>query len=96
MKKTRPEQIGELVDRLLNEYGIADKAKAHKASMLWQQIVGEAINRYTTRRKVDGTVLHVWIMSAALKNELLFKRAEICRAINNELGEQYLTEIQLH
>lgn len=96
MKRTTPEQIGFLVDRLMKEYKLDKPAKAHKASWLWGQVVGDGVNKYTTRRKVEGTVLHVWLSSAPLKNELMFQRQRILEAINKELGQDFLTELKIH
>ena len=96
MKKTHPEQIGSLVDRLMKQYNLDKPAASHKACWLWGQVMGDGINKLTTRRKVDGTTLHVWISSAPLKNELMFRRSQILQAINNELDNNFLTEIRIH
>lgn len=96
MKPSKPEQIGSLIDRLMKEYKLDKPAFSHKACRLWEQIVGEGVNRFTTRRKVDGSILHVWISSAPLKNELMFRRQDLLMAINYELGKDFLTEIRIH
>ncbi|MCH5246810.1 MAG: DUF721 domain-containing protein [Muribaculaceae bacterium] len=96
MKRTHPEQIGELVERLIQENGLTDKILAQRASFGWREVVGDGINRYTTRRSVIGTVMHVWLSSAPLKNELLYQREKLVKAINNYLGKEFITEIRFH
>lgn len=96
MKRTEPEQIGALVNRLLKENNLDEKLLQQKAAFLWKDVVGEGINRYTTRRYVSGTVMHVYLSSAPLKNELLFMRDRLLKALNQAIGEPFLTDIQIH
>lgn len=71
--------------------------KRHRASYLWIEIVGEGVNRYTTRRYVspDGA-LHVYLSSAVIKHELSFTRTKIIERINEIMGEQVLTDLIIH
>lgn len=96
MKRTHPMQIGDVVNLLVKEYNLDKPAASHKACWLWGQITGPSINSYTTRRVVKDNVLHVWISSAPLKNELLFQRQKLVEAINCELKTNFLTDIQIH
>lgn len=96
MERSKPEQIGHLFERLLKENNMERPMDRHKACLLWGEIVGPSINRSTTRRYVKDTVLHVWLDSAPLKNELLFHRARIMEAINRELNHNLLTDIRIH
>lgn len=59
-------------------------------------MVGASINRYTTRRYVDHGVLHVYLTSASLKNELGFVRDRLMDAINRWVGADVVKEIVFH
>lgn len=96
MKRTHPEQIGELVERLIKDYNLEGSAAKHKAAWLWGEIVGDGVNSCTTRRYVKDGILHVWITSAPLKNELLFMREGIKESINSRLTSNFITEIIIH
>lgn len=96
MERTNPEPIGSLVERLIKDYHLDKPLASNKACWLWGEIVGPGINRATTRRYVREGVLHVWIDSAPLKNELTFHRTNIMDAINKELGDFPITEIRIH
>ena len=54
------------------------------------------INRYTTRRYVSGGVLHVYLTSAPLKNELSFNRDRLISAINRVVGAEVITDVHFH
>lgn len=96
MQRTRPEQIGKLIEKMISDYNLDKPATAHKASWLWSQVVGPGVNSYTTKRYVVDGVLHVWISSAPLKQELTFQRQRIIEAINERLQRDYLTDLRIH
>lgn len=76
--------------------GVADTMAQHRACYIWPEIVGPGVNRYTLRRYVEGSVLHVHITSAPLKNELSFHRQRLVELINQAVGSQALTDIVIH
>ncbi len=67
-----------------------------RASYLWTEVVGAGVNRFTFRRYVDKGVLHVYITSASLKNDLGFLRQNILKEINSRLGAEVLSDIVIH
>lgn len=96
MKRTDPQSIGEIIDRVLDQENIRDTALEQRACYLWQEIVGAGINRYTSRRYVSGGVMHVYITSAPLKNELQFHRSRLVEQINKAVGTDVITDIAIH
>ena len=96
MKRTDPEQVGDLVKRILQENNLDGLADRQLICSLWPEIVGQGINRYTTRRWVDGKKLHVVISSAALKNELTFHRDKLTDALNRGAGKTIITDVIIH
>ena len=67
-----------------------------KACFLWPEIVGPGVNRYTTRRYVERGVMHVYITSAVLKNELSYIRTRLVEQINRAVGSDVITSIIFH
>ena len=96
MKRTDPEQVGDLVKRILQENNLDGLADGQLICALWPEIVGQGINRYTTRRWVDDKKLHVVISSAALKNELTFHRDKLTDALNRGAGKTIITDVIIH
>lgn len=97
MKRTEAKRVGEIIDTLmLEESGNRDEVLGRRASFLWEEIVGAGVNRYTTKRYVKNGVLHVYLTSAVLKNELSFHRATLVKQINDAVGETVLTAIEFH
>ncbi|MDE6267051.1 MAG: DUF721 domain-containing protein [Muribaculaceae bacterium] len=96
MKKIYPRQIKEIIDSILKDSNDSENFLRQQACYMWVEIVGPAVNSHTTRRYVDGTVLHVYINSASLKNELSFHRTSIIDRINKSIGKTVLTELVIH
>lgn len=96
MKRTDPQRLGEFIDKVLSQAGISDRLDEHRICAVWPEIVGPGINRHTMRRFVDNGVLHVYLNSAPLKNELLFTRAALVKALNDAVGRQVINDISIH
>ncbi|MCM1355582.1 MAG: DUF721 domain-containing protein [Staphylococcus sp.] len=96
MKRTDPKQIGTLVEEALARAGLTDTLNEQRAAAAWVDVVGPAINRYTTKRFVDSGILHVYLTSAPLKNELSFNRDRLVKAINRMVGADVINDVQFH
>lgn len=96
MKRTYPKHIAGIIDEAMERAGLTENLNAQKAAAAWIDVVGPAINRYTTRRYVSGGVLHVYLTSAPLKNELSFNRDRLISAINRVVGAEVITDVHFH
>lgn len=96
MKRTEPISIKQLIDKVMLESDTREAMMQQRASYLWTEVVGAGVNRFTFRRYVDKGVLHVYITSASLKNDLGFLRQNILKEINNRLGAEVLSDIVIH
>lgn len=96
MKRSEPLRVGEIIEQALNQAGSRDTYLQQQACFLWADVVGDVINRYTTRRIVDHDELHVWLTSAPLKNELRFIAPQIIDTINRNLGAVVINKIIIH
>ncbi len=97
MKRTQAQSIGQIIDQVMMEGENSRNVMLQRASYLWIEVVGAGINRYTTRRYVtDDGVLHVYLSSAPLKNELQFHRSRIIESINSLLGQPIITNLCIH
>lgn len=96
MKRTYPKHIAGIIDEAMERSGLTESLNAQKAAAAWIDVVGPAINRYTTRRYVSDGVLHVYLTSAPLKNELSFNRDRLISAINRMVGAEVISDVQFH
>ena len=93
MKRTDPKRVGDVIADFMREEHLDNQLDEYRASMMWPQIVGQGINRYTASRSVAGGVMTVHITSAPLRNELMLMRTSIIQRINDALGREVIHEI---
>jgi len=96
MKRTDPMSIRQIIDHVMDTSTTRGEFLEHKASALWPDIVGQGINRHTIRRYVSKGVLHVYMDSGPVKNEIEFHKEKIMLAINDAVGSGVLTSIVIH
>lgn len=96
MKRSDAQSIKEIIDVALSQSGVSDVIDEQRVCYLWPEIVGPGINRYTIKRYVERGVLHVYLSSAALKNELQFHRSRLVESLNNAVGKNVITNIIIH
>lgn len=96
MKRTYPKHIASIVEEALGRAGLTDKFNEQRAAAAWIDVVGPVVNRHTLRRYVDKGVMHVYLDSAPLKNELSFARTSLVEALNRLTVEGTIKDIQFH
>lgn len=93
MKYTKAETVGDIITKLLKEEHLENKFDEQRVAMLWQEVVGQGINRYTANRYVKDGVMYVTISSAPLRNELMLNRTLLIRRLNDLVGREVIHEI---
>lgn len=96
MKRTQPQSIAEIIDEVFSHNGMTQAVAEQRICYLWPEIVGPGVNRYTTRRYVDRGTLHVYLSSAALKDELSYMRQNLIEQLNRAAGSQVINSIAIH
>lgn len=96
MKRTEAQQVGDIINNFLREEHLEGKFDEQRALVLWGEVVGPGINRYTVRRYVQGGVMHVTISSAPLRNEMMLSRSVLIERINKAIGRDVIKEIVFH
>ncbi len=96
MKRTEAQQVGDIINGFLKQENLESKFDEQRALMLWGEIVGPGINRYTVRRYVKGGVLHITLSSAPLRAEMMLTRSVLVRRINEAIGRDVISDIVFH
>ncbi len=96
MKRTEPKILADIINESLQRDGLDTAMAEQRALYMWPEIVGSGVNRYTTRRYVDHGIMHVYLSSAVLKNELSFHRSSLVEQLNRAAGADVISQIVLH
>ncbi len=84
---------GEL-EKLLDRAGLATGVLQQTALEKWDMVVGSSISNNTTAESVDHGTLTIRVATPAWRQELYFKKQEIIKKLNQELGEETIRDIR--
>lgn len=96
MKKHEAMTVGQIIEQAINNTGHRDSYDRQQICYLWAEVVGPSINRLTIRRFIDNDVLHVYLASAPLKNELSFQSTALISKLNSLVGKNVISKIIFH
>lgn len=65
----------------------------HRIIESWGEVAGIAAERMTKDLRIFNQVLHVSLRSAALRNELLYRRTELVKKLNDKVGADVIRDI---
>ena len=69
-----------------------DKVNAKEA---WDNVMGNAISKYTSAIRLDGETLTVQLSSSVLREELSYGKDKIIVLLNEELGKELVKKLVL-
>ncbi|KAA0230701.1 DUF721 domain-containing protein [bacterium] len=87
--------LGQALQELLHQYGIAQRVKEFEAVNLWPEIVGEQVAKVATAKDVQDGRLYVEVANSIWRNELYYMKPDIIVKINKKLGQNLIHDIQL-
>ena len=88
MRQNRPRPLGNILDDLIEDRGMATKLNAARILETWQEISGPSIQSVTKAAWLKGRILFVQITSATWRQELFLSREAWCKKLNHALEAQ--------
>ncbi len=96
MRRNRTITLGEALESLIREYRLEQGLKDAAVINTWETIAGRAITARTRKVYVKDGVLHLYLTSSVVRNELMMMRGQLMNRINSHAGEELIREIVLH
>jgi predicted nucleic acid-binding Zn ribbon protein len=96
MRRNKTITIKEALEDLIREYHLEPKLKEASTIKIWDGITGKAIAQRTKRIYIREGVLHIYLTSSVVKNELTMLRESLRSQINSKAGEEVVREIIIH
>ena len=95
MRRSKPQQINEVMQSLIKELGLEKGLKEVKVYTVFDELVGTRITNLVTRKYMSNRKLVVHLKSSIARSELMMIRNELAAEINRKLGEQAIDGIIL-
>lgn len=93
MRRTNSEPVSQVLMRFLRENGLETPLNQHRLLEAWPEVMGEGITRYTGNLYIRNQTLHVKILSAVLRQQLMMSRTALVRRLNEHINAQVITDI---
>ncbi len=94
MSEIKP--LGKVLEELLHTYRLKSKVNEVNLVREWEAIVGPLISNKTEKIILKGTILHITISSAPLKQELSYSKEQLMKLVEDRFGKGYITGIEVH
>ena len=85
--------LGKAISGLLRDYGLDEAVKLHRATILWEEVVGPTFSKHCQAVEVRGHTLLVKAGGPTWRNEIAFQKDEIIQAINDKIGSPLIKDI---
>ncbi len=85
--------LGNVLQDLLQQYGLTQKFKEFQAVESWAEVVGETVAQVTQAREVRDGRLYVEVSSSAWRNELYFLKGDMIAKLNKKIGQNIIHDI---
>jgi len=96
MRRNKTITLGEALGDLIKEYRLEKGLKEAAVLNIWENISGKVITARTKRTYLKDGVLHIYLTSSVVRNELMMLRDALRSQINSRAGEEVVREIMLH
>ena len=92
---TNMRKLSSVIKKIVSNPKISDKLENLKIIEIWNEILGNNLQKYIIDSKVYNRKLLVKIKSSTLRNELGYKKTELINQINKRFGKKIIDEIIL-
>ena len=92
MKRTRTVSIAQVIGEALGGYKIDGKLKEARVIAAWHEVLGPLASR-EDKLYIRNKVLFATLPSSVVRNELYMMRTTLMQRLNEEAGEEVITEI---
>jgi len=94
MKRTHALPIGEILQEFYKENPVLkQKILEVRVQRAWGEVLGPSIMRSTKTLFIKNHVLHVFLNSSVLRNELILNRKRLLKNLNDYAGEEVIGDI---
>jgi len=81
---------------MMKHYRMNERLKEEEIKLLWEDIVGHYITKYTEKLSVKKGVLYVTIKSPALKSELQYAKTKLLKNLNEKMESNDIKKIHFY
>jgi predicted nucleic acid-binding Zn ribbon protein len=86
MERRKTENVSDVALQYLRDMGLEGPLNEYRLLQAWDDVMGPLVVKNTRQKSIYNQTLYVQITSSALKAELMMRRAEIIKSLNDAVG----------
>lgn len=86
MERRKTENVSDVALQYLRDMGLEGPLNEYRLLQAWDDVMGPLVGKNTRQKSIYNQTLYVQITSSALKAELMMRRAEIIKSLNDAVG----------
>ncbi len=94
-KRGELKNISKVIEEVFSQKQIRIGIDNIKVQDAWKKTMGKNIQKYTFKVVYRKGTLYVKLKSSVLKEELKYEKHKVIKLINNELGKEYIKNIEI-
>ena len=94
-KRGELKNISKVIEEVFSQKQIRIGIDNIKVQDAWKKTMGNNIQKYTFKVVYRKGTLYVKLKSSVLKEELKYEKHKVIKLINNELGKEYIKDIEI-
>ena len=87
--------LSSVIRKILKNPKLSRRLDDIKIIEIWDEIIGENLQKYVIDSKVYKGKLYVKLKSSTLRNEFSYKKSDLIRQINQRFGKKIIVDIVL-
>jgi predicted nucleic acid-binding Zn ribbon protein len=85
--------LSHLLKGVLKKYGLEKAMVKEQMPRHWAELVGPRVAGISEVRSFEDGILRIHVRESAWRSELILRREELRRQLNNTIGEEAVAEI---
>ena len=90
------DSIGSIISQWLRDNNLENRVRESSLPDYWTEIVGPAVAAHTEVERVSGGRMVIRAENPTWRMEIVGRREEIRRKVNERLGAEVISEIYVH
>ena len=88
-------KIGDVLKEFVETNKLQSGLDKVKVREVWEEMMGNGVNHYTTAIKLEHQTLYVQLSSSVLREELSYGKEKIINMLNEAMGKELIKKLVL-
>jgi len=88
-------KIGDVLKEFVETNKLQSGLDKVKVREVWEEMMGNGVNHYTTAIKLERQTLYVQLSSSVLREELSYGKEKIIKILNEAMGKELIKKLVL-